>query len=263
MQREFPSDFDPEIETQTFRKEDDEWFRNALREADDTYIINIPLGLTLEKSHKIAKEVKKEKAKERVMRQSEKAFFETPRTKEEFDESAALRIPLQFNDGLDKVEEKWLRMCENQKTEDKKRTMRQFDTGATRDTDLNKLDYEGFFSPLVLKCCAEYLNEHRVQANGKLRDSDNWQQGIPIKVYMKSKWRHFMDTWMIFRGYGPVYDIKDNHIITMEEALCGEIFNASGHLHEILKAKLEPQEPQPETIPGVESNVAGYCPDYS
>ena len=193
MQREFPSDFDPEIETSTFKKEDEEWFRNALREAGDTHIINIPSGLTLEESHKIAKEVKEEKAKEKIMRK--------------------------------------------------------FDTGATRDTDLNKLDYEGFFSPLVLKCCAEYLNEHRTQADGKLRDSDNWQQGIPIKVYMKSKWRHFMDTWMIFRGYGPVRDPKDSHIITMEEALCGEIFNASGHLHELLKEQLEPRKPQPETLP--------------
>ncbi len=129
--------------------------------------------------------------------------------------------------------------------------MRQFDTGATRNTDTDKLDYDGFLCPLVIKRYAEYLNEHRVQADGKLRDSDNWQKGIPIKVYMKSKWRHFMDTWMIFRGYGPVYDSKDNHIITMEEALCGEIFNASGHLHELLKEKLKPRGPQPETIPDV------------
>ncbi len=135
--------------------------------------------------------------------------------------------------------------------------MRKFDTGATRDTDLNKLDFEGFLSPLVIKRYAEYLNKHRTQADGNVRDSDNWQKGIPVKVYMKSKWRHFMDCWMIFRGYGPVRDPKDNHIITMEEALCGEIFNASGHLYEILKGKLEPREPQPETIPEIDSYGSG------
>ncbi len=149
-------------------------------------------------------------------------------------------------------------------------TMREFDTGATRDTDLNKLDYEGFLSPLVIKRYAEYLNEYRTQSDGNIRDSDNWQKGIPIKVYMKSKWRHFMDTWMIFRGYGPVHDIKDNHIITMEEALCGEIFNASGHLHELLKEKLEPRKPQAkasldcsETMREDGRDEDGHWPDYS
>ena len=143
--------------------------------------------------------------------------------------------------------------------------MRQFDTGATRDTDLNKLDYEGFFSPLVLKCCAEYLNKHRMQADGKLRDSDNWQQGIPLEVYMKSLWRHFMDMWAFHRGYfidtsnPPEDDYYENgNNETQEEAICAVIFNASGYLHELLKMKTEPQEPQPETI-----DEGRYFPGYS
>ena len=40
--------------------------------------------------------------------------------------------------------------------------IRTFETGATRDTELGKLDYEGFLSPTVLKAYAEYLNKHRV-----------------------------------------------------------------------------------------------------
>src|SRR5262249_20215749 len=55
-----------------------------------------------------------------------------------------------------------------------------FKTGATRDTDTGKLDYEGFLSPLVLKRYAEYMHQHRVMKDGAMRASDNWQRGIPL-----------------------------------------------------------------------------------
>jgi len=112
--------------------------------------------------------------------------------------------------------------------------MRTFDTGATRDTDTSKLDFDGFLSPLVLKRYAEYLNKHRVQADGKLRDSDNWQKGIPITAYMKSLWRHFIDMWTFHRGYNP----KSDGAFEFEESICAVIFNASGYLHELLKADI-------------------------
>ena len=67
--------------------------------------------------------------------------------------------------------------------------IRTFNTGATRDSDEGKLDFEGFLSPLVIERYAEYLNAHRVQSDGKLRDSDNWQNGMGLSVYMKSLWR--------------------------------------------------------------------------
>ena len=105
--------------------------------------------------------------------------------------------------------------------------MRNFSTGATRDTDENKLDFEGFLSPLVLRRYAEYLNKHRTQADGKLRDSDNWQKGIPLKVYMKSAFRHFFGWWANHRHVV----VKEN----IEESLCGLLFNTMGYLHEYLK----------------------------
>jgi len=104
---------------------------------------------------------------------------------------------------------------------------RKFKTGATRDTDLGKLDYEGFLSPAVLKRYAEYLNKHRVQSDGKLRDSDNWQNGMPRETYMKSLFRHFMDVWAEHRGYESENGIED--------ALCAVLFNAQGYLFEIVK----------------------------
>lgn len=107
---------------------------------------------------------------------------------------------------------------------------RTFNTGATRDSDEDKLDYEGFLSPLVLKRYAEYLHKHRYLKDGTLRDSDNWQKGMPLSSYMKSMWRHFHDAWLYHRGWPSNVNI--------EEALCGLIFNAMGMLHEIEKEDL-------------------------
>ena len=57
--------------------------------------------------------------------------------------------------------------------------MRTFESGATRDTDSSKLDYEGFLSPLVLKRYAEYIHKHRKQVDGKMRVPKNWQKSSP------------------------------------------------------------------------------------
>ena len=105
--------------------------------------------------------------------------------------------------------------------------IRTFDSGATRDTDEGKLDYEGFLSPLVLRRYAEYMHKHRYQADGALRASDNWQRGIPKVAYMKSGWRHFFDWWTLHRS-------TDTPLEEIEEALCAVIFNASGYLHELI-----------------------------
>jgi len=103
---------------------------------------------------------------------------------------------------------------------------RYFPSGAYRDVDDTKIDYEGFLNPLVLQRFGEYMNHHRVQSDGKLRDSDNWQSGIPKEVYMKSMLRHVHDAWMENRGY----ESREG----MEDALCGIMFNSMGMLLEIL-----------------------------
>jgi len=107
--------------------------------------------------------------------------------------------------------------------------VRQFTTGATRDTDEGKLDYEGFYSPLVMERFAQYMNKHRTQSDGSLRDSDNWQKGIPKIDYMKSGYRHFFDWWKESRGI----QTKDG----LEESLCALLFNVQGYLFEVLKNK--------------------------
>lgn len=107
--------------------------------------------------------------------------------------------------------------------------MRTFETGATRDTDKDKLDYEGFLAPSVLDAYARYMHRNRIQADGRQRASDNWQKGIPQDAYMKSLWRHFMDVWREHRAADPNRDVQ-------EEALCAMLFNVMGYLFEIQRA---------------------------
>lgn len=111
--------------------------------------------------------------------------------------------------------------------------MRTFETGATRDDDADKLDYEGFLSPIALERYAEYMHQHRVQADGELRDSDNWQRGMTTECYMKSMFRHFVDVWHLHRGYSR-YD-SSGRPVCREEALCALLFNVFGFLHETVK----------------------------
>lgn len=106
--------------------------------------------------------------------------------------------------------------------------MREFDTGATRDSEDNKIDYEGFLSPCALRRYGEYMNKHRIQADGKTRDSDNWQKGIPLTAYMKSLWRHLVELWSLHRQGFSKGELG-------QDSLCAIIFNASGYLHEIMK----------------------------
>ena len=107
--------------------------------------------------------------------------------------------------------------------------MRVFDSGATRHSDEDKLDIEGFYSPIVIERFCQYLHKHRIQAYGELRDSDNWQKGIAKDVYMKSACRHFLDVWKQHRGF----DGQD----TLEDSLCAVLFNVQGYLFELLKGK--------------------------
>lgn len=105
--------------------------------------------------------------------------------------------------------------------------IRKFKTGAFRNNDSNKLDYEGFLNPLVIERFAEYMNKHRILENGDLRNSDDWQKGMPKEVYIKSGFRHFIDWWKEHRN------IKSRE--GLQDALCALIFNAMGYLYEDIK----------------------------
>lgn len=106
--------------------------------------------------------------------------------------------------------------------------IRKFETGADRSSDHDKLDFEGFLSPYALERFARYMHTHRTRADGTLRDSDNWQKGIPLSSYIKSMWRHFFALWKAYR---------QNKTDELEENLCAMMFNVQGALHEITKPR--------------------------
>jgi hypothetical protein len=110
-------------------------------------------------------------------------------------------------------------------------TIRKFDTGATRNTDTGKYDYEGFLHPLVLEAFAAYMHSNRRQRDGTYRDSDNWQKGIPLAVYIKSNWRHFVDLWKSQRGIR----VPEGEL----GASAGVLFNTMGWMLERMKADPE------------------------
>lgn len=110
--------------------------------------------------------------------------------------------------------------------------IRQFDSGATRDTDKGKPSYIKALSPIVLQRYVEYIGKHRTQSDGSQRDWDNWKQGIPQDVYLDGLGRHEMAVWLLCHGFSAF----DNHgPVTLEDSLCGIIFNTQGMLHELLK----------------------------
>ena len=101
-------------------------------------------------------------------------------------------------------------------------TLRSFDSGATRDTGGNKLVYDKFLSPDVIKQFAKFMNMNRLQSDGKLRAGDNWQKGIPMDVYEESEGRHHHETWEFFRQI----NLRDRDgMVEGIGAMCGILFN--------------------------------------
>lgn len=108
-------------------------------------------------------------------------------------------------------------------------SIRTFDTGATRSPLSDKLFYSRFMDSLVIKRYCEYLQKHRVQTDGNVREPDNWKQGIPTDSYMGSMHRHFMDVWLHSQGHAR--EMSED----IETALCALLFNVQGMLFELLR----------------------------
>lgn len=109
---------------------------------------------------------------------------------------------------------------------------RKFETGATRSADKYRDDPEGYLSPLAIDRYCAYMTKHRLQPDGSIRDSDNWQLGMPKSTYMKAIWRHFLHLWTRYRGW----KVRDSGAAAdMQEDLCALFFNVQGLLHELMK----------------------------
>jgi hypothetical protein len=115
--------------------------------------------------------------------------------------------------------------------------LRSFETGATRSPDTGRYDPEGFLSPIVLERYCEYLNKHRIQSDGTVRASDNWQKGIPLEVYAKGLQRHNLHFGIRHDGFAPN---DPGAAADIEEDLCAVIFNAQGYLLELIRDRYSP-----------------------
>lgn len=104
--------------------------------------------------------------------------------------------------------------------------MRNFDTGATRDTDEGKIHYRGFLSPYALRRFGQYMEKHRVQIDGNLRAPDNWKKGIPLDAYIDSLLRHTQEFHLL---------TEEGRMQEAEEVACAMFFNLQGFLHEMTK----------------------------
>lgn len=105
--------------------------------------------------------------------------------------------------------------------------IRTFTTGATRSTSDGKLDYIKGLCPHTIEAYMRYLSKHRIQADGNIRDFDNWKKGIPTGEYLSSIFRHIMSIWK---------DYEAGNTIAQDEA-CAVVFNAMGMLRNIVNGE--------------------------
>lgn len=122
-----------------------------------------------------------------------------------------------------------------------------FATGATRSTNEGKVDYEGHLNPDVLAVFGEYMHAHRVQRDGQLRASDNWQKGIPTYRYVKSLIRHTFEFWRMWRGT-VVRNPDSGAHFTFREVLSAMLFNVMGIIFEATQR--HPEFLDSQALPG-------------
>lgn len=130
-----------------------------------------------------------------------------------------------------------------------KKQIHQFESGATRSVETDRPCYRKALSPIVLQYYVAYINKHRKQADGSMRDWDNWKSGIPKDRSLEGLGRHDMSVWLLMQGF-PAYD--NNGPVTLKDSLCGIIFNSTSLLHEILKEEMEQKKAE-----GSDDSISG------
>lgn len=111
--------------------------------------------------------------------------------------------------------------------------MREFETGAVRDNDDGKLNFEGALSPQVLWAFTAYMASHSKMKDGTIRSAGNWKKGFPDDVLMECLMRHVFDLWMLYEGETPVRP-EDGHEVDWNDALGGAMFNLQAIWHKKL-----------------------------
>lgn len=107
--------------------------------------------------------------------------------------------------------------------------IREYPTGATRNSTEGKHDYASFLSPIVIEAYGRYMHRHRLQADGTLRAGSSWKKGFGddhYSVCLESLVRHALDLWLLHDGFHARE--------TIDDAICGTLFNAMAYYHKLL-----------------------------
>ena len=120
--------------------------------------------------------------------------------------------------------------------------MREFETGATRNNDPERVDWIKMTSLPALFEYAKYMRAHRHTADGNLREFDNWKGndkrgGMALDEVVESLVRHALDLAALNAGEIPMRECNT------KEACCAIIFNAMCYLHTILAREADPTKP--------------------
>lgn len=118
--------------------------------------------------------------------------------------------------------------------------VRKFTTGAVRDQDTDKLDFAGFICPKVWERYALYMHKHKLMADGSMRTSDNWKQGMPLRVYVSSLFRHFIEL-LLWKDKWGLHPKGERDPQDIEEVLCAMLFNVQGALREVIADRMADQ----------------------
>lgn len=97
--------------------------------------------------------------------------------------------------------------------------IRNFDTGAIRDTEDNKEDYNETISWTAFKRYAQYMTGKK-----KKYGAGNFKKGIPIESYERSLLRH-VQKYMENKYEDGIVERDEDHIAAI-------VFNAFGIMHE-------------------------------
>ena len=112
--------------------------------------------------------------------------------------------------------------------------LRMSESGAIRNSDIGKINYQGALSPLILEAYGKYIEKHSNLPDGTKRNNKNWQNlfGTPEEhrqVCIESAWRHFIDLLKEHDGYNSQDGI--------DEALGGLMFNIQAYWFSLLSDK--------------------------
>lgn len=116
-------------------------------------------------------------------------------------------------------------------------TVRISDSGATRDSSINKMELSKYICPEVIIAFGAYMLKHQIQSDGTKRTGDNHKKGFgntpkeTMDICFASQLRHTLDMWLEQDGFPS----KDG----IDEALGGVFFNVMDYWSALIKSRKE------------------------